>query len=239
MMIIHRLGSISSTNDLLREMADNGAPEWTAVMAENQTAGRGRMGRKWHSPPGNLYLSVLLRPGMESGELSRMSLLMSLAVYHAISQKGVTLRLKWPNDILWKGRKLAGILLEGKTMGAEVIHVIAGIGINLTMPREALPGDLASHATSLEEAGIVWSREELLTRLETAMRRYSPSIRGMDWERAMREWSLHADWTRDYVFMDGSRRVLGRPVELNREGHLILETDMGRIPVRSGDLVEI
>lgn len=238
-MIIHRYQTVSSTNDILKEMAEDGAREWTAVLAENQTAGRGRRGRKWYSPTGNLYLSVLMKPVVELVDLPRMSLLLSLAVHHAIRAESVSLALKWPNDILWEGRKLAGILIEGKTVDERVIHVVAGIGVNMNLETSALPEDLRHRVTSLKEAGIGWSKEEVLQRLERYIPEYSFSFRGPEWEMARAEWCRHASWNRDYLFTEGRRRLVGRPVDLTDEGHLVLQTGSGKVTIKAGELEEV
>ncbi len=238
-MNVHRFGTVSSTNELLREMAEEGAPEWTAVLAEEQTEGRGRRGRVWYSPPGNLYLSVLLKPDISVVELPRMSLIVSLAVHCALRQRDVSLRLKWPNDVLWDGRKLAGILMEGKTKGETVHYVIAGIGINLRDLRGEYPEELIAKATSCEEAGIHWSPEELLVNLERSIDHHRLSYRGAAWKEARDEWCAHALWDRDYIYDDGTRQMRGRPVDLTSDGYLVLQTESGRMMVQTGELVEV
>ena len=116
---IHRVGICPSTNDVLRKMAAAGAPEGTAVVAGAQTAGRGTKGRAWHSAPGRgLYLSVLLRPA--GFDLSLLTLAAGLAARDAVrSSHGLDVRLRWPNDIVFDGRKLGGILCETRIQGGR------------------------------------------------------------------------------------------------------------------------
>ena len=139
---IHRYDSVSSTNDLVLQMED--APEGTVVIAGTQTAGKGRRGRKWSSPPGEgLYLSVILRPPLPYDKLWQTAFVASLAACEAIRQvSSLDARIKWPNDILINGRKVCGILIE--TRG----FVVAGIGVNVN--NQDFPPELNATSISLE-----------------------------------------------------------------------------------------
>jgi BirA family biotin operon repressor/biotin-[acetyl-CoA-carboxylase] ligase len=139
---------IGSTNDAAAALAEHGVPEGAVVAADAQTAGRGRLGRVWASPRGaGLYVSIVLRPA--AGAASLLTIATGVAVAEGIeAATGVAPALKWPNDVLMSGRKVAGILAEAGTAGAAVQHVIIGIGINV-LPA-AYPPDVASRATSLE-----------------------------------------------------------------------------------------
>jgi len=141
--------SLGSTNDLLLGRAVSGAPEGTVIVAGAQTAGRGRLGRTWHSPEGaGLYVSVLLRPSRAMVALLTLAAGVAIADgLHAVT--GLDPALKWPND-LWVGqRKLGGILAEGTVTPGAPAQVVVGFGLNLM--RAALPPDVAGRATSLEE----------------------------------------------------------------------------------------
>jgi BirA family biotin operon repressor/biotin-[acetyl-CoA-carboxylase] ligase len=145
-----------STSDLATARARAGAPHGLVVAADAQIAGRGRLGRSWHSPPGeSLYISLLLRPTRPANEIPPLTLLAGAAVADAVAPLGVTPRLKWPNDVQLIGpdgarRKLCGILTEMATAGARVEHVVVGIGINVN--GVAFPPELADRATSLRAA---------------------------------------------------------------------------------------
>lgn len=142
--------TLGSTNDRLRTLAGNGAPLYSVVVAEEQTAGRGRGGSSWVSPPGmGIWMSVLI-PGEGSGRAPLTPLLVGVAVIRAIHDRGLPVRagLKWPNDVEVEGRKVCGILCEGVANGATV----AGIGINVTGGRDRLPPELRDRATTLEAA---------------------------------------------------------------------------------------
>jgi BirA family transcriptional regulator, biotin operon repressor / biotin---[acetyl-CoA-carboxylase] ligase len=126
------------------------------VAADAQTAGRGRLGRSWHSPPGeNLYLSIVLRPRRGAQEIPVLTLLVGGGVAKALSARGARVRLKWPNDVLLvddagQRRKVAGILTEMTTAGDRVEHVIVGVGLNVN--GDVFPGEIADRATSLRRA---------------------------------------------------------------------------------------
>jgi BirA family biotin operon repressor/biotin-[acetyl-CoA-carboxylase] ligase len=180
-----RFDTVSSTNDIARELAMSGASEGLCVIAREQTAGRGRQGRSWSSPPGEgLYLSLILRP---QGKISDAALI-TLAAAIAVAE---TLRLdfkadgdiKWPNDVLVKGRKICGILVEAAIEGDRLQYAIMGIGVNIA--QRSFPDQIGDEATSiLLETGRVILPEDfvaaMLPRLENwyavALSRPNPVI---------------------------------------------------------------
>jgi BirA family biotin operon repressor/biotin-[acetyl-CoA-carboxylase] ligase len=145
------LPEIGSTNDRALAAGREGAPEGFCVLADRQTAGRGRLGRTWASPPGvGLYTSILLRPKVEPSSLPLLSLVVGLAVADAIQEvAALDPSLKWPNDILLDGRKVAGMLTELATNSPSVDYVVTGIGINVNHREDDLPRELRWGATSL------------------------------------------------------------------------------------------
>src|SRR5919198_6069394 len=151
---LHRYETIGSTNDEARRLAREGAPAGTLVWAVAQSAGRGRRGHLWQSPPGNLYLSLVLRPDVPPALAPQLGFIAALALGDALDQlagPGLQLRYKWPNDVLAEGRKIAGILLESETAGAGRLEfVIIGIGVNIA----SAPRDLEYPATSLADQGL-------------------------------------------------------------------------------------
>lgn len=144
-----RFTQLASTMDFARRLAELNFPEGTAVLADEQTAGRGTKGRSWHSAHGKgLYVSFLLRPSLAS--LNLLPLTIGLASAEAIfNLTGIDIRLKWPNDLVFEGKKLGGILCEAGTSGQKSAYTIAGIGINLNHSPEDFPPELSSLATSL------------------------------------------------------------------------------------------
>jgi len=148
--IVHR-DSVDSTNLLAAQLARDGAPEGTVVLAERQTAGRGRLGRTWESPAGvNLYASVVLRPSVPPIEVPRLTLVAGIAVADAIvATAPLRPAIKWPNDVLLAGRKVAGVLTELEAEAERVRFVIVGIGVNLNAGASDFPPELADKATSV------------------------------------------------------------------------------------------
>jgi BirA family transcriptional regulator, biotin operon repressor / biotin---[acetyl-CoA-carboxylase] ligase len=139
---------LASTSDSLKDKAREGAAEWTAVLADEQTEGRGRQGGRWASPPGNLFLSVLLRPP-EDVQLGVLPLLAGVAVRDALLPFGVDGALKWPNDILVGGRKIGGILTEASWSEGRVDSVVVGVGVNVGLRAQEAPEDIRGRATSV------------------------------------------------------------------------------------------
>ncbi len=168
---IELLGSTGSTNDDARALAARGWPTGTLVVANTQTAGRGRRGRVWASPPGdNLYISLVLRPPGEPSSLGPLPLVVGLAVAEALERfvSGRKVRVKWPNDVRIDGAKLAGVLVESSVSHGGISSVIVGIGVNVL--GEGPPPGLSQQATSLRAVrGGELSRAEVLGALLMAL----------------------------------------------------------------------
>src|SRR3990172_7023153 len=140
---IERHEELSSTIDRARSAIEEGAPEGTVILADCQTAGRGRRGRRWVSPSGGLWLSVVLRPSLFPRQLGRLAIAAAVAAAEAVEEKaGLEVGLKWPNDLQVKGRKLAGILLESRPGRGGRRAVILSLGLNLNLRPEAFPPSL-------------------------------------------------------------------------------------------------
>jgi BirA family biotin operon repressor/biotin-[acetyl-CoA-carboxylase] ligase len=150
---IYLYGDVDSTNTKLRMLARGQAPDGTVVLAEGQTAGRGRRGAEWFSPSGvNLYASVLFRPAVSPREVGLFTFVASLALSDAVKDQGLLPTIKWPNDVLVGGRKVGGALVESALRGDTVDHVIVGVGANLNVEVPALRaalGTAGGFATSL------------------------------------------------------------------------------------------
>lgn len=161
------LEKVGSTNEVAKGLVDKGAPEGTLVIAEEQTTGRGRRGRRWVAPAGtSLLFSLLLYPDLTLEEVPRLTMVASLAAAEAIeSVTGLPVRFKWPNDILIRDKKAGGVLTEVGVTGERLDYVVVGVGLNVNWdPSEVV--ELAGKATSLsEELGREVSRLDLLQRL--------------------------------------------------------------------------
>jgi BirA family biotin operon repressor/biotin-[acetyl-CoA-carboxylase] ligase len=170
--IIH-CQAIGSTNEVAKELARQGASEGTLVIAEVQTEGKGRRGRRWLAPPGSsLLMSLILYPPLTASQVPRLIMASSLAVAYAIEQtSNLSVHFKWPNDILLRGKKAGGILTE-TSMSSEIVdYVVVGIGLNVNLDVGRIP-DIADTATSLSmELGTEVSRLELLQALLESMER--------------------------------------------------------------------
>jgi BirA family transcriptional regulator, biotin operon repressor / biotin---[acetyl-CoA-carboxylase] ligase len=144
-----RFDRVTSTNDLAREMAIAGANEGTTVIAREQTAGRGRQGRSWSSPSGEgLYLSIILRPEINPADSAVITLAAAVAVAETLQiDFDVASDIKWPNDVLARGRKICGVLVESAIEGHQLQYAVMGIGVNLS--QREFTGELKESATSL------------------------------------------------------------------------------------------
>jgi len=140
-----------SSNDVIHQLADQGFPEGTVVIAEQQSSGRGRRGSPWYSHPSNLHFSMLLRPEQETSQLPLLNLIFSYATLKAIHyQYRLPILIKWPNDLLVRGRKVAGVMSERRnTMDSESSHIALGCGLNTNHDKGSLPSELAGTTTSL------------------------------------------------------------------------------------------
>lgn len=157
---------VGSTQDELRALAEQGAPEGTLVIAEQQTSGRGRMGRSWVSPPGKgVWMSLLLRPSVPLPLTPQLTLLAAVALSRAINRVvPLDIGIKWPNDLLVEGRKISGILLESAAEDERLRYVVVGLGISVNLDAEDYPEELLEKAISLKMAagGQAISRSELI-----------------------------------------------------------------------------
>ena len=223
------VASCTSTNDLAATEARIGAPEGLVLTADEQTLGRGRLGRTWHSPLGaNLYLSLLLRPQRPATEVPPLTLLAGGALAQALRSLGFDPRVKWPNDVLLsvdgRQRKVAGILTEASTEGSRIGHVVVGIGINVNTDR--FPDGLADKATSLRTVGGARiDREKVLARLLSAFESaYDEwAVRGP--AAAIESWESHADLGARCQVRIGGRDITGVTVGVAADGALRIRDD--------------
>ena len=241
---------VDSTNRLLADRARAGASHGTVVVAESQTAGRGRLGRPWISPRGvNLYASILLTQSQAPPVLSWIPLLTAIAVVRAINLlTGVHVTVKWPNDVMvlrdGEGRKLAGILVEAIGSGPSGERgVVVGIGINVNMPAEAFPKDLRASATSLLiETGRPVERAPLLAALLGELEHLYGQLcdQGTGGIAAAYETICATLGKRVRVELGGSGQVEGAAEGLAPDGALRLRTKEGKIlEIRAGDVVHL
>lgn len=229
--------TVDSTNDLARSLAAEGAPEGTVVWARAQTAGRGRRGRGWHSPPGNLFLSILLRPHVPPGDAAQLSFAAALAVHDAataVLPGGVRVDLKWPNDVLVEGSKVSGILLEtadGEDGGHPAL--VVGIGVNVAAP----PPDPAYPATCLADHGATVDPATVLAAVARGVERWYGRWREAGFGPLRAAWLERARGVGGPVTVRLPDASLdGVFVDLDPSGALILDAAGGRRTIGAGDV---
>ena len=221
------LTSTHSTQDIARREAEDGVPEGTVVIAEEQTAGRGRFGRRWVSPAGlNLYLTIVLRPDL--ARLRALSIAAPLAVCRAVDAvSDVRPLIKWPNDVIVNGKKLAGVLIESETSGENVRHALVGIGINVNYRVD--DPEISGIATSLiQQENSPVSREKLLAVLMNEMESlYNTSISGGE---VHDRWKARLDTLgREVTVRFQGESYEGVAEDVDAYGNLLLRLADGRV----------
>jgi BirA family biotin operon repressor/biotin-[acetyl-CoA-carboxylase] ligase len=225
---------VSSTQVTAFQLAEQGAPDGTAVVADTQTAGRGRQGRPWHDAPGeSLLVSVIVRPCLSVGDLPKLSLAAAVAVAEAIgATTSLEARLKWPNDVLVNGRKLAGILLESRIVTEPI--VVVGIGINVR--QRTFPDVMAGTATSIDlEGGRAVGCEVLLEAVLDAFDRGRTRLEREGFAPLRTRWLELADTIGRAVTVGEHGGVA---VDLADDGALVLRQAHGLQYVVAGEVTE-
>lgn len=221
---LHVFAQLGSTNDHARELAEAGAPEGTLVLAEEQTAGRGRGGRRWLTPAGSaLAFSLILRPPWPARHGARLSMLAGLAVCDALGQTaGLTAALKWPNDVLLNGRKTAGLLVESVLEGERLAYAVIGLGLNVSWAPPA--EDVSFPATCVDyAAGRTIDRASLLRAVLAALEaRYTLP------EALFAEWRARLAWLgAPIVVHTAAGPEAGTAVDVTPEGALLVQLETG------------
>jgi BirA family biotin operon repressor/biotin-[acetyl-CoA-carboxylase] ligase len=238
---LHVHQEIGSTSDEAHRLAEAGAEHGTVVLAESQTAGRGRRGRTWVTPPGKaIALSVILRPDLPPARAPELALTAAVAVCEVAQGLGApAAAIKWPNDVECRGRKLAGMLAEMRAQGDRVTHVVVGIGLNVNLEPSDLPAELRPLATSLRiERGEPIARSlvcaRLLTRFEVLLSLHEAE--GFAPVRA-RFRELSSTLRRRVRAEVAKGFVEGEAIDLAEDGALLVRTDSGAVErVIAGDV---
>jgi BirA family biotin operon repressor/biotin-[acetyl-CoA-carboxylase] ligase len=236
---IELLPEVASTNTLAMEMASNGAPEGTVVIAEMQTGGKGRRGRKWISPKGNLYLSLILRPDIPMYKAPLITLMGAVAVASAINKQcSLEAAIKWPNDILILGRKVSGLLTEMSAEQDRIRHIVLGIGVDVNMDLGDLSPDLRELTTTLavavgEKINRTALLQEILRDLDHWYQAFLSNV-----QEVLSAWKSLNMTTGNRVTVSGSGETLeGLAQGIDNEGRLIIRLDDGAIrSVAAGDV---
>ncbi|MBR5236189.1 MAG: biotin--[Clostridia bacterium] len=237
---IYSYDTVTSTNDICKELAASGAKEGSLVIAKSQTAGRGRLGRRFHSPLNNgLYMSLLLRPQGESFAPGLLTACGAVAVHQAICKLyHVALDIKWVNDLYFDGKKLCGILAEGQfDSQGKPLYVIMGIGVNLYPPQEGYAEDIRQIATSLFDAcpECTIDRNELCAEI---VRQFANIYKGLPNRDFLQIYRKHAFVLDKKVRYEKQGKTMnGTAVSIDDEARLIVRDDDGNdITLDSGEI---
>jgi len=219
-----------STNIIAREIAAS-VNEGTIVIAESQTAGRGRMGRKWISPEGGIWLSIILKPRVEPVYAPRITLMAGVSVAKTIQGFGLPAKIKWPNDVLINGKKVCGILTE---IGAEVDiidYLVVGVGIDANVDTGTFPEEFRDNSTSLEkEMGHKINRVEFVQKLLEEFETLYIKFQKDGFPQILEEWRNMSATIGQWVKITAqARTIYGEAIGVDIEGALIVETAEGHL----------
>jgi len=238
---IYHFNSTDSTNVMAEHFASEGAAEGDIVVAEYQTQGKGRKGRSWFSPAGEgIYVSIILRPRISPHEAPKLTLMASVAIAEAIAAcVPVDAAIKWPNDILIAGKKVAGILTEIKAEIDKIHHVVVGVGINVNTSYESFPLDIRDNATSLfRETGNKISRTFILkTCLECLEKQYE-ILQNQGFTPILEQWKQLSEMAGKKITVDVlDTSYAGIVEDVNEDGYLIIRDQEGNTRrIVSGDV---
>lgn len=236
---LHYYTSISSTNNEAKRLADKGCPEGTVVLTEEQKAGRGRLARNWFSPfAKGIWCSVVLRPSFPPQEAPKCTLLAAVAIARAIRKAGVHCGIKWPNDILYQGRKLVGILTEMNAEMDAINYVVIGMGINVNTTSDEFPAELRGVAASLASIrGQAVSRLDLLISLLRELESLYVAACREGFAPILSEWRTLSVTLGQPVDVFGINRTFsGVALDIDEEGALLVQTEAGLEKVIAGDV---
>ena len=233
--------SVDSTNRVAKALAYHGAAEGTIVVAEEQDSGKGRLERNFYSPRGKgIWFSVILRPKILPHDAPKFTLMAAVAVAEAMARFNLKAQIKWPNDIMFDGRKLVGILTEITGELARITYMVIGIGINVNMSREDFPEELQSVAASLAEmSGENLSRVELFRAVLEEFDKLYLEVNTSGFDKVIERWKKYN------VTLGKNVRVIsagdgesftGKAIDLDEDGALVVETSQGRRTVYAGDV---
>ena len=222
---IHTVDEVRSTNDELKRLAADGCRDGYVLIADRQSAGRGRMGHSFFSPGSGVYLSVVLRPGTPPSETCHLTAAAGIAVCSAIEKlTDHEAKIKWVNDVYISGRKVCGILTESSIVGERTAWAVVGIGVNITEPENGFPEEIKHRACALFTAGVesgAGFRERFVSELLVCFEKQI----SLPWEDTLAEYRRRSYLTgREVTLSDGSKAVA---VDISEDGSLVVETSDG------------
>ena len=236
---VHFAKETDSTNEWIKKLSKEGAPEGTLAVAEFQSAGKGRLGRSWQAPEGSsVMMSILLRPTFEPQYASMLTLVMGLSVAEAVRDTGVKVSIKWPNDVVVSHKKICGILTEMGLEKGRIREVVIGDGINVNL--EEIPEELQDKATSLYlETGKKFDRSELIGKImEKFEKNYEKFIQTCDLSMMVEEYNdMLANRQQPVRILDKMHPYEGTALGINEQGELLVRDREGTLQVvRSGEV---
>lgn len=240
---IHYFKEVDSTNDVARELAENGAAEGAVVIAESQRSGKGRQGKRWISPSGGLWMTIILRPDVPPIKTPQLTLVTGVAVAKTLDEeRGLDVGIKWPNDVLIGDKKVCGILTKVKADMGAVDYVLVGIGIDLNFDVDIFPPELREGATSLKmELKREIQGAQLVQRFLQNFEATYNQFKEDKFQDILREWRRLSKTIGSYVEVHKKGRIVrGYATGINKDGILILELDDGTLrKVISGECIHI
>jgi BirA family transcriptional regulator, biotin operon repressor / biotin---[acetyl-CoA-carboxylase] ligase len=240
---IHYYSEVDSTNEVAKRLAHDGAPEGTIIIAESQRSGRGRRGKKWLSPSGGVWMTIILRPDIPPSKAPQLTLVTGVAVAETLDKEcRLDVGIKWPNDILIGEKKVCGILTEASTNPKGLEYVVVGVGIDLNVDVNTFPPELREGATSLKQEleKEIYSVKLVQRFLQNFENLYDDFKTGK-FPEILKEWRKLSKTIGSYVEVQKKGRVVrGEAVGITKEGVLILEMDDGSLrKVISGECIHL
>ena len=233
---VHHHTLIDSTNDEARRLAEQGCPSGTVVWADEQSAGRGRHGRAWHSPRGNLLASVVLRPSVPAARAAELGFVSAVVMAECVAElipHPARIGLKWPNDVQLDGAKVAGLLPEAQSTGDALAWIVLGAGLNLAHA----PVDAPYPVTSLRKHGADVTPEQALQSLLARLAHWLPRWESEGFAPVRAAWLAHARGLgRELTVSIGARKEHGVFRGLDADGAMLLATDAGVRRITAGEV---
>jgi BirA family biotin operon repressor/biotin-[acetyl-CoA-carboxylase] ligase len=235
---------LESTNIIAKVKASprvEGINEGTIIIAERQSAGKGRLGRRWFSPLGGIWLSIILYPQLSPSYIPRITLMTAVAIVKAMERCAqIKAQIKWPNDILINEKKVCGILTEMSAELDMINWVVVGIGINVNVDHREFPEDIQEKIISLQEfLGKEISRVRLAQILLEEFEKYYERLKRREFSSILKEWKLYSHTLRRKIKINmGAKIITGEAIDINEEGALILKKEDGELlEIISGTII--
>jgi len=238
---IYSFHEVESTNSIAKFLAENGSPEGTIILAETQTKGRGRSGKKWESPTGGIWLSIILKDNIEPSKASIITLATGVAVAKILRKMNIDAKIKWPNDILINNKKVCGILTEANAKSNAVYYVIVGVGIDTKIDIGTLADDIQEKTTSLnKETSEEIKEPSIVANFLNEFEEIYNLFKDEKFDEILYDWKQMNQTIGSYVEVKQpfGEVYRGRAVGIDNQGVLILELENGELKeIISGECI--